>query len=551
MHANRPPRINDKKKKPAKPNLSAGPVASRLLAAITESSEDAIVGETLDGLVTSWNPAAERIFGYAASEMLGRPISPLAPPERAAEMSEILEKVKRGDRIALFETERRCKDGRVIPVALTLSPVRDEAERIVGIVTVLRDLGAARCANAALRESEAHLRSILDTVPDGMVVIDEAGIIQSFSATAAWMFGWSAEEVCGKSVAMLMPPPYRDQHDSYIGRYLATGERRIIGVGRVVPGRRKDGTTFPMELSVGEVVGGDGHRVFTGFVRDLTERQSTQQRMQELQAELAHVSRLTEMGQMASALAHEVNQPLTAATNYLQAVRRLAANGDPATAERVGGIVEAAIGQVARAAEIIRRLRDFMRKSEVDQRAENIRNIIEEAAALALIGAKESGVRVRLRAVPELPEAFVDKIQIQQVLVNLLRNAVEAMAASERRELSIAAEPAEDGMLRIRIRDTGPGIAPEIATQLFQPFISNKAQGMGVGLWICRSIIEGHGGQLWAEDNPGGGAVFSFTLPMAKAGHQSGIASRPIQKRSSRRTTRPGRGRPASRERAS
>ncbi len=293
---------------------------------------------------------------------------------------------------------------------------------------------------------------------------------------------------------------------------MTTGERRIIGIGRVVAGLRKDGTTFPMELSVGEVTQG-GRRLFTGFIRDLTQRQRTERRIQELQAELLHVSRVTEMGQMASGLAHELNQPLTAAANYLQALRRLIGRGDEASLARAAGAAESAVGQVSRAGEIIRRLREFVKKSEPERREENIVTLIEEACGLALIGAREQGVAVRFRTAPQLPAALVDKVQVQQVLVNLIRNAVEAMQASARRDITIETTLDEDGFIRIGVIDTGPGIAPEIMERLFQPFVTTKPQGMGVGLSLCRAIVEAHGGRLWAEPNPGGGAIFRFTVP--------------------------------------
>jgi two-component system sensor kinase FixL len=363
---------------------------------------------------------------------------------------------------------------------------------------------------------EAHLRSILETVPDGMIVIDEHGVIQSFSAAAERIFGYAADEVCGRNVSLLMPSPHREQHDEYIARYLRTGERRIVGIGRVVAGQRKDGSTFPMELAVGEVKQGD-HRLFTGFVRDISERQRTRQRLQELQAELSHVSRVNEMGQMASALAHEINQPLTAASNYLQAARRLNARRDPAQAALVDEAFDKAARQVERASQILRRLRTFIRKGEPELVPEDIGKLIEEGSAIALVGARERGVTVRLQAAPRLPAVLVDKIQIQQVIVNLMRNAVEAMEQSPRRELTLEAVlAAESGPVVVRIVDTGPGLAPDVAKRLFQPFVTTKPQGMGVGLSICRSIVESHGGTLRTEPNPGGGTIFSFTLPLAE-----------------------------------
>lgn len=363
---------------------------------------------------------------------------------------------------------------------------------------------------------EALLRSILETVPDGMIVIDERGVIQSFSAAAERIFGYAAREVCGRNVSLLMPSPHREQHDDYIARYLRTGERRVVGIGRVVAGQRKDGSTFPMELAVGEVKQGD-HRLFTGFVRDISERQRTRQRLQELQAELSHVSRVSEMGQMASALAHEINQPLAAASNYLQAAKRLGARRDLAQAPLIDEALDKAAGQVERASQILRRLRTFIRKGEPELAPEDIAKLIEEGSAIALVGARERGVTVRLQAAARLPAVLVDKIQIQQVIVNLMRNAVEAMEQSPRRELTLeAALAAENGPVVVRIVDTGPGLAPDVAKRLFQPFVTTKPQGMGVGLSICRSIVEGHGGTLRAEPNPGGGTIFSFSLPLAE-----------------------------------
>ncbi len=358
----------------------------------------------------------------------------------------------------------------------------------------------------------AHLRSILDTVPDAMVVIDEAGRIEQFSAASERLFGWTAAEAIGRNVAMLMPSPYREQHDAYLARYRSTGERRIIGIGRVVVGLRKDGRTFPMELSVGEARAG-ARRIFTGFIRDLTERQESRARMQELQLQLEQARRWTAMGQMAAALAHELNQPLTAIASYLAAAERLVAapEADPA---RVRQAMALARAQTARAGEIIRRLRAFVAGAELSLRAEALAGLIEEACALALVGGGDGSAHIRLALPRDPPEVLADRVQLQQVFMNLIRNAIEAMARTPRRELLISAE-AEDGMVRIDVADTGPGVAPEIAARLFQPFVTDKEQGMGVGLAICRGIIEQHGGRLWMTPAAAGGTVFSFTLRRA------------------------------------
>jgi len=379
---------------------------------------------------------------------------------------------------------------------------------------MIAQLSAANEALAAndmaLRASEARLRSILTTVPDALVIIDEQGLIQSVSTTAERLFGYEAGEIAGCNVSMLMPEPYRSEHDRYLSRYLTTGERRIIGIGRVVLGQRRDGGTFPMELSVGEVVL-EGRRQFTGFVRDLTDRQESDRRLHEAQDELLHISRLSEMGQMASTLAHELNQPLAPINNYLAGAERLIQRGEY---ERTSVAFGKAVEQVDRAAQIIRRLREFVSKGEADRRAESLSKIVEEASALALVGARSQGVLATIDLDPKGEQAFVDKIQIQQVLVNLVRNAIEAMANAPRRNLVISSRR-QGEMIEVAVADTGPGIAEHIKARLFEPFVTSKATGMGVGLSICRSIVESNGGRLWAEDNAGGGTVFRFTVPVA------------------------------------
>jgi two-component system, LuxR family, sensor kinase FixL len=391
----------------------------------------------------------------------------------------------------------------------------EEASR--GVTFVGLGLGIAwfgeRLQRARLQSAarEAHLQSILDTVPEAMIVIDERGAIQSFSSAAQRLFGYDLREVLGKNVKMMMPSPYRENHDGYIERYILTGEKRIIGIGRVVVGERKDGSTFPMELAVGEMKSAQG-RFFTGFIRDLTERQQTEARLQELQSELVHISRLTALGEMASAIAHELNQPLSAITNYLSGSRRLLENSPDEQSGSVRDALEKAAKQSVRAGQIIRRLRDFVSRGESERSVESVQKLVEEASAMALVGVKHSGVRVRFNFAPNVDLVLADKVQIQQVILNLMRNAIEAMEQSDRRELTISTGPAQDGTVAIEVADTGSGIAPEIAPQLFEPFVTTKAYGMGVGLSISRRIVEAHGGRISVDSNPGGGTVFRFTL---------------------------------------
>lgn len=368
----------------------------------------------------------------------------------------------------------------------------------------------------ALEAAEARLRSILQTVPDAMIVIDERGRIETLSTTAERLFGYSLAEVAGRNVSQLMPSPDRAQHDSYLKRYLTTGERRIIGIGRIVVGQRKDGTTFPMHLTVGELRSAERH-YFTGFIRDLTAQQLTETRLKELQSEVTHMSRYTALGEMASTLAHEINQPLTAISNYLRGCQRLLDRLEAGPTPMLRDALGKAADQALRAGHIIRRLREFVSRGEGDRRIENLAKLIEDASTLALVGVREAGITVSYRLDPKVHFVLADRIQIQQVLVNLIRNAMEIMieTANDRR-LEIATVALADDLVEVSIADTGAGLAPEVAANLFQPFVTTKRQGMGLGLSICRTIVEAHGGKIWVENRPGGGTVFRFTLRAAE-----------------------------------
>ena len=358
---------------------------------------------------------------------------------------------------------------------------------------------------------EAHLHSILETVPDAMIVIDERGLILSFSAAAERMFGFSEAELLGENISTLMPSPDRERHDQYLEDYLATGERRIIGIGRITTARRRNGAVFPIDLHIGEAQAG-AEKIFTGFVRDLTERQATQRRLHDLQAELAHVARVTAMGTLATALAHELNQPLTAIANYVETVRDLLHDPSDDVLEVVREALSECATQSVRAGQIVRRLRDYISRGDVDRKPESLKQLVSEASVLAMIGAGERGVEIEVKLDSACDQVLVDRIQIQQVILNLVRNAFEAMEDSPVRRVQISSSREASGSIRVTIADSGPGLDPELAGQLFQPFNSTKSQGMGLGLSICHTIIRGHAGRIWAEPSDIGGTAFHFTL---------------------------------------
>ncbi|MCB4800832.1 two-component system sensor kinase FixL [Methylobacterium brachiatum] len=464
------------------------------------------------------SPTCAKLFGvrpeqldtFAATQAL------VHPDDRQARADAIHTALREGGR---YEVDYRVlrPDGHVCWLRSRGGVQLDPGGRPVRHRGVVLDIDAEKRAEADLRAREAHLQSILDTVPEAMVVIDEVGSIHSFSTAAERLFGYTAAEATGQNVRMLMPEPMRGEHDGYLDRYRRTRERRIIGTTRVVTGRRQDGSTFPMELAIGEMRSGD-QVFFTGFINDLTESQQTQARLQELQAELVHMSRVSEMGEMASALAHELNQPLGAISNYTKGCRRLLARAEPENIAKTIEILDKTAEQALRAGQIIRRLREFVARGETEKRVEPVSRLIEEAAALALVGGRQEGVSLRVTLAPRIGAVLADRVQVQQVLINLIRNAREAMLHSPRRDLAIVARRLPPGMVEIAVADTGPGISEVVADRLFQPFVTTKRTGMGVGLSICRTIIEAHGGRLTVERNPDGGATFRLTLQAAHEG---------------------------------
>ncbi len=476
-----------------------------------------LVLDAQDLRVRMASAAAPALLGYRQAELASLTLHDLVPALSAPAWQRRARRMAARAAVATgFRRRVRRRNGSEFPAEIRLQLAGADGTLFASIDPPFGNRDA-RPYEAAL------LRSVINTAPDAILTIDVKGRVGTFSPAAERMFGYAASEVTGRNVNMLMPEPYRSQHDGYLARYLTTGEKRIIGIGRTVTARHKDGHTFPIELAVGEVRVADSH-MFTGFIRDISERVAAHERGVKLQQELSHVGRLSAMGEVASMIVHELNQPLTAIANFGEAARRLIeSGGDPA---RAASFMEKAVAQAHRASEMIRRLRSFVSRGPTEREPIAVNEVVRDAARLALIGAADQQIHTRFELAEGLPEVTADRIQVQQVVVNLIRNGIDAMieagagagTGGEEPPLVVATGRAPDGAILVSVTDSGPGIAPEIAGGLFTPFVTTKPTGMGIGLSISRSIIEAHGGRIWCEPRPEGGTRFTFTLPLAAYG---------------------------------
>ena len=464
-----------------------------------------VMTRSFAGEIHYWSRGMERLYGFTQEEAIGRISHDLLrtefPRSRSAVDSELLERAE-----WTGELRHRRRDGQGIVVVSHQSLHRPSAAAAPLVTEVNNDITEAWRG----RELRQYLASIVESSEDAILGKTLEGVVTAWNAAAETMFGYRAEEMIGQPITLLLPPD-RLHEEAMILERLRRGERlRQFETIRV----RKDGSEIAVSLTVSPILDQSGAIIGASkIVRDITAERRSQSRIQELQAELAHVARLTTMGQMASAIAHELNQPLTAVGNYAGALGRVLASPN-ADARRAGEIVDRIRQQTTRAGEVIRRLREHVAKRDTTRRREDVNGVVKEAVELGLVGTLQRGVHTSIELDVAVGAALLDRIQIGQVIINLVRNAVEAMEASTTRRLTVSTH-AVPGMVEIRVADTGPGIAPEVAERLFQPFVTSKATGLGLGLSICRELVEAHEGRLSASPGATGGTVFVITLPTA------------------------------------
>ena len=364
--------------------------------------------------------------------------------------------------------------------------------------------------------TKTELAAVLDTMVDGVIIISGKGIIEGYNPACEKIFGHAKPDVIGKNIKILMPEPYHSEHDGYIENYAETGNAKIIGIGRDVTGRRKDGSTFPMYLSVGELPRAS-ERAFVGIIRDLTSESQQQKKYDTLQLEHFHLSRVAAMDQMGAAIAHELNQPLSAVMNYLEAGSAILEQGQEGSEAILKDIMSKSAVQADRASKILSNLRRFIETGDVEKSIHDLSDLIATAIDLIRPSFNNDSIALHLEIPKDLPQVLISGLQIQQVLVNLLRNAVEALADGREKHLWVTAELDKTDFVKVGVIDTGLGMTDEQFKRLYEPFASNKAGGLGVGLSISQSIIANHDGRLWAERNSPQGTRFYFTVPAIEA----------------------------------
>jgi PAS domain S-box-containing protein len=481
------------------------------LAAIVQSSDDAIIGKTLDGIVTSWNPAAERMFGYTAAEMVGESIMRIIPEERRGEEAEVLSRIQRGEIVDHFETTRVAKDGRAISISLTVWPIKDAAGRIIGASKIARDVTDRKRAAAAFHQSETQARAILEAASEAILIVDRSGAIVSVNRKTEEMFGYPRERLLGRPLEVLLPERLKSLHVGHRATYFKDPHMRPMGRGLDLVACRQDGTEFPVEISLSYVETENGLRALA-FVTDITQRQV-------LERATRQAERLSALGRLSAGIAHEVNNPIGIISSRIEIMLL-----DAEVQSLPGNVTEdlrVLHRHAQRVARIAHGLLSFARESSSERGPVDLNEVVEETLLLVEKGADKSGITIRRALTPGLPLVHGDGNALQQVVMNLVTNARDALGGGGVITLETSLVPGRPGMARLTVRDDGPGISPDVLPRIFDPFYTTKTEGTGLGLSISYGIVRDHNGTIDVESLPGQGTTFILTFPSLAEGVSS------------------------------
>lgn len=470
---------------------------------VVDGMPEGVVVLGKDGRVSYWNRAMETRFGMRFEEAVGRPLTAALPCAEDRGIQGACQQLAEGRKtnFRIEDVRLRLAPDRTVTISGTVLPDPDSIVREV--VMVLSDTTERRAAELAVRESELRLRTVMDSVLEGIITIDANGTVRSINSAAQKMFGYAEPEIVGQNVRVLMPEPHASRHDTYVGSYLKTGEKRIIGVGRQVEGRRRDGSTFPMDLSVSEFAM-ESERMFTGTFRDITEKLDMEQQLQRSQ-------QLALVGELAAGIAHEIGTPLNVISGTAEYLLTECGPSD-SRADDLEGIRE----EVGRITGLVKRLMEFSRREDPRDDVVQLDSVLDSVLLLLGRQLEKASVEVKVAVEEALPPVRGDRDEIQQVLLNLVMNAWQVMPRGGQLDIRAGCEEAADGYQAVlRVADTGPGIPEEDIERLFEPFYTTKppGEGTGLGLSIVRRIVDRHGGRITAQNRTGRGAVFELRIP--------------------------------------
>jgi len=494
------------------------------LAAIVASSDDAIMSKTLQGIITSWNPAAERIFGYSEQEAVGQPMTMLLPSDRLDEEVEILKKLARGERIDHFETIRQRKNGALINISVTISPVFDSHGKVLGASKIARDITEGKHIEKELCQYREHLEelvalatlevnAIVQTAVNGVISIDEKGIVHLFNPAAEKLFGWVSEEVVGKNVSMLMPEPFSSSHNSFLERYVQTGEKNIIGIGREITGLCKDGSTFPAHLAVGHAELSLGTHLFVAFIADITQQKESERELVEAKnhAEMAVKAKANFLANMS----HEIRTPMNAIIGFAELLMQ---NKElpPVT----HGYIQTILNSGKHLLTVINDILDLSKieagKISIESVCFHLPNAVQDALQTIEFHAEQKGIDIQLKIDEHLPKRLRgDPTRLRQVILNLVGNAIK-FTEKGHIKIAVQADKKQD-MVHFTVADTGIGMSQKQAEKIFESFTqadpstTRRYGGTGLGTTISKQIVELMGGRIWVDSVEGKGSSFHFT----------------------------------------